>query len=67
MNAHQRRQHAHMVECARLAASGEGHTPETRREFKTAVVRQQWRDEACRAGDFFDHIQSDNRPQSRAN
>lgn len=64
MTLHQRQQHAHMVECAQLAKSGAGHTPETRRAFREAVIRQAFRDDAQRASrDLFAEIQSDNRPE----
>jgi len=55
-------QHAWMQECARLAKSGEGHTPESRLQFEMQVVRQAFRDDARRTRDLFDRIQSDDRP-----
>ena len=51
-----------MQECARLAKSGEGHTPESRQHFQMQVVRQAFRDDARRTRDLFDRIQSDDRP-----
>ena len=55
-------QHARMVECARLAESGAGHTDESRAEFLALVVKQAWRDDARRTADLFERIESDNRP-----
>jgi hypothetical protein len=51
-----------MQECARLAKSGEGHTPESRQQFQMQVVRQAFLDDARRHRDLFDRIQSDDRP-----
>lgn len=55
-------QHAWMQQCAELARSGEGHTPESREAFRMAVVQQEWRDDARRTADLFDRIKSDDRP-----
>lgn len=63
MTPHQRQQHARMVECAQLAKSGAGHTPETRQQFREAVIKQVFRDDARRSADLFDRIESDNRPE----
>jgi hypothetical protein len=62
VNARQRQQWERMRECAELASSGAGHTPESLRQFRTALVRQAFRDDAKRHADLFDRIQSDNRP-----
>ena len=56
----QRHQHAWMVACAHLAASGAGHTPESREAFKSAVAQRIARDRD--SDDLFARIQSDNRP-----
>jgi hypothetical protein len=66
MNARQLHQLEWMQRCAALASSGEGHTPETRRDFRLQLIKQVFLDDARQSRDLFDRIQSDNRPASAA-
>lgn len=61
LTARQLHQLEWMQRCAGLAESGAGHTPETREQFREAVIRQAFRDDAQRASR--DLFQSDNRPE----